>query len=499
MDMFRFGKKNKETQSQTDAGDGAKERIPSRTGIPSRISECEKLVQDIFKGSSDIVIQTFETHRDAAMLVYVDGLANKDLIDRDIIQPFKSPEFDGNISLTLKALFRVTDDPAVFVDAVLDGNVAVFYEKAKKIFIIEIKAWATRSVTEPDAETVVRGPKEGFTESFRTNTAMMRRKIKTPRLIIEDFTLGRQTKTLVGLIYIDGIVNRDVLEEVKRRLSKIDVDLVLESGHIEQHICENTFAPVSGIGLSQKPDTVAQKILEGRVAILCDGTPHVLIIPDLFIENLTTSEDYYNRTVFSSVIRILRASALFITILLPGMSVAVITYHPEMIPSVFFTSIISSSQKTPMPIAAEVLLLTAMFELIRESGSRLPKAVGSAITIVGSLIIGEAAVSAGIISEPMVIVVALTALSSFMAPNLLEFVLVYRAFFWFLGTIMGLIGIGSGIFIMLTQLISTSSFGIPILSSFSKTELKDAFVRFPLPSLKFRPPSIAKENVKRKK
>lgn len=470
-----------------------------KQAVPSHISECEKLVKDTFSNSSDVVIQTFATHKNTAMIVFIDGLVNKDLIDRDIIKPIKSSEFDGDISLTLKTIFEEADDISVVVEQVLCGNVAVFYEKSGKAYLVEFKGWEKRTVAEPDAESVIRGPKEGFTENIRTNTALIRRKIKTPKFIVESMTLGRQTKTAVALVYIDGIVNQDVLAELKRRLSKIDTDEILETGQIEQHICGHTFSPLSGIGLTQKPDVAAQRVLGGRVAVLCDGTPHALTIPELFMENLQTAEDYYNRTIYSSIVRILRGLALLTSVLLPGLAVAIFTYHAEMVPSVFLTSIITATLKTPMPLAAEALLLMVMFELLREAGARMPKVVGSAITIVGSLIIGEAAVSAGIISEPMVIVVALTAVTSFMTPNLLEFMVVYRGIFWLLGTVMGLIGIGVGIFIMMTQLISTETFGIPILASFSKNECKDSFVRFPLWSLKHRPEAIVKENIRKQR
>jgi spore germination protein KA len=354
-------------------------------------------------------------------------------------------------------------------------------------------------VEPPDSEAVIRGPKEGFTENIRTNTSLIRRKIKNPNLVFENIVLGRQTNTIVELVYVDGIVNQDVLKELKRRISEIDTDSVLESGHIEQYIEENPLSPFSCMGVTQKPDILATRILEGRVAVLCDGTPHVLTIPEMFIENIHTGEDYYNRALFTTIIRILRIIGLFITIMLPGMYVAVVTFNQEMLPPVFLINIITSSQKTPMPAAAELFLMILMFELLKEAGTRLPKAVGSAITIVGSLIIGDAAVNAGIVSAPMVIVVALTAVTGFILPNLSEFIIIYRLVFLFLGSTMGLIGIGSGIVIMLTQLISANSFGIPILSSFSKNEMKDMVLRFPLWSLKYRPSSIAKNNVKRQK
>jgi spore germination protein KA len=351
----------------------------------------------------------------------------------------------------------------------------------------------------PLAETVIRGPQEGFTENIRTNSALIRRKIKTPKLIFENMIFGEQSRTAVLLVYIDGIVNQEILQQIKEKIASIDTGIVLETGHIEQHLDPNNFSPFSGIGLTQKPDKVAQKISEGRVAILCDGTPECLYIPELFIENIQTVEDYYNRPLYASIIRLLRLMGLAITVFVPGFSAAILTFNQEMLPSVFLTSIINSTQKTPMPIAFEIILLTLMFELLKEAGTRLPKEVGSAITIVGSLIIGDAAVNAGIVSAPSVIVVALTAVTSFIVPNLFEFTIIYRALFWLLGSTMGIIGLGAGLFIMLTQVISQRSFGIPVLSSFSKEELKDSFVRLPFALLKYRPKSIARGNVRRRK
>ncbi len=465
--------------------------------VPSDIDECEKLVKQIFNNSFDVVVQPFDTRKDRAMVVFVDGMADKDLVDRDIISHLKSAEFDGNVPLAIKAGYKQTQDLASFASDILGGNVGIFYQGSQSILIVELRQWSQRAVAEPTAEAIIRGPKEGFTESIRVNTSMLRRKIKNPNLIIENYTFGRQTNTLVEIAYVKGIVNRDVLNEVKNRLGKIDVDAILESGHIEQYICENTYAPVSGIGLTQRPDKAAFKLLEGRVAIFCDGTPHVLIIPEMFIENIQTGEDYYSRTVMAGMFRILRFAGLFITVLLPGLSTAILTYHQEMIPSQLLTSIIQSMLRTPLATWAEILLMMVLFELIKEAGVRLPQAVGSAISIVGSLIVGQAAVEAGLVSGISVIVVAISAVSSFIVSGLLEFTWVHRMLYWFLGATMGLIGIGAGMIISLTQLISTDSFGIPILSNFSKSELKDSFFRVPLRSLKYRSTAVVKDNVKK--
>jgi spore germination protein KA len=303
--------------------------------IPSGMDECEKRFAEIFGNSSDIVIQNLKTQKTDVLIVFVDGLVSKDLIDRDIIAPLKSKDFDGELSEVIRSGFiKVKNIPAC-VGQILQGNTAVFLEGKKTAFIIDFKQFDKRSVDVPDSEAVIRGPREGFTENLRTNTSLLRRKLRTPKLIIENTVLGRQTNTSISFAYIDGIVNREVFREVKDRLTKIDTDAILESGYIEQYISENALSPVSGISVTQKPDVAAARLLEGRVAILCDGTPHVLTIPQLFMENFKTSEDKYNRVLLSSFLRLLRITGLFLTLLLPGLAVAVITYNQEMMPPFF--------------------------------------------------------------------------------------------------------------------------------------------------------------------
>jgi spore germination protein KA len=493
--------KNKNSNSKEEKTEEikAEPKVSQTKGIPKSIDECERLIKDIFTKSTDVVLETFLTHREKAMIVYVDGLVNRDLIDRDIVGPLKAIDFSGDAAIAIHSTFKDAKDMDDFVTRVLNGETAVFYEDSGRILVCELKQWDRRSVEHPDAENVVRGPKEGFNENFRTNTSLIRRKIRSPKLIIETLTIGKQTNTIIGLVYMDGIVNKNVLKELKQRLSKIDTDAILETGYIEQYIEEKSLSPIATIGLTQKPDVVAAKILEGRVAVVCDGTPHVLIVPQLFIENIHTSEDYYNRVLIAGFLRIIRVFSFFITILLPGLFVAIVTFNLETIPAEFFKTIVKAKAATPAPVGAEVFFLILMFELLKESGTRLPKSVGSAISIVGGLIIGDAAVSAGIVGAPVVIIVGLTAVTGFVVPNLSEFITLYRYLFLFLGGTMGLIGIGSGTLIMMTQLIAAESFGIPILSSFSKNELKDSFVRFPFKGVLYRPIAIVKDNIIRSK
>ncbi len=470
-----------------------------KLNVPANIHECEKLVKKMFGGSSDIIVRPFNTYREKAMVVYVDGMADQNLIDRDIVSPLKLHAFKGDLAVALETPFSVTDDMNIFAERVLTGETGLFYGSIKKAFLIEFKSWQNRPIEEPAAEAVVRGPKEGFVEDIRTNTSMIRRKIKTTDLRFESMKLGRQTKTMVSIAYIEGIVNQEILGEFRGRLKEIDTDMILETGQIEQLIDKNTFSPFSGIGLTQKPDVLAQRLLEGRVGLLVDGTPHALTVPEMFMDNFRTAEDFYNNTLYVNFVRIFRGIALFVTAVLPGLAIAIFTYSQEMIPSVFLSNLISSSMKTPMPFSFEILLMTVMFELIKEAGIRMPKTVGSALTIVGSLIIGDAAINVGLVSAPSVIVVAVAALASFVLPSLTAFMLVYRTLFWLLGSIMGVIGIGAGMVIMIVHISSTESFGRPILSSFSKQEMKDSLFHFPLKNLIYRPTSIARENVKKQR
>lgn len=445
----------------------------------------------------DIVIDKFKTQRDVAVIIYIDGLVDKDLVDRDIIRPLKSKHFDGMIETNINAAFNTLTSIDEVVEKALEGNTIVYYENSLNILAIDFKKWDKRSVDTPEAEGVTRGPKEGYTENLLTNLSLIRRKLKTPNLTVESVTLGRQTNTRIAIVYLKDIVNQKVLKEVKKRIGKINVDNILETGQIEQLIEDKPFSIISGMGLTQKPDVTVARILEGRVAIICDGTPHALTIPELFVETLQKSEDYYTRTMYANFIRILRIISIVISILLPGFAVAVLTYSQEMVPFVFLTSFIQATRGTPLPEAAELFLLAISFELLKEAGLRMPKAIGSAITIVGALILGEVAVSAGIVGAPSVIIIAMTSVASLLIVNLNEFVTIYRFVFLFLGTIMGVIGIAAGILFLLSHLASTKSFGVPVLATFNKHEMKDTLIRAPLKSMRYRPLSIVKNNKKR--
>ena len=459
----------------------------------------ERLLEE-FNNTSDLVIYEFETNSNLKIIIsYLEGFIDKNTLDRDVLKPVITRLESCN---DLKKIIFVSGIKEIntfeeIIEEIVSGNLVLFTQGCKQCFVIDLKHWDKRPIEEADSEAVVRGPKEGFIEDISTNKMLLRRKIRNPNLVFENYILGEQTETEISIAYIKNIVNEDVLDKVKKRVQDINTDSILESGYIESYIEDSPYNIVSTIGNTQKPDIVAGKILEGRVAIFCDGTPHVLIIPRLFIENIQVSEDYYSRTYIATFLRMLRFFALFLGVLLPGLYVALQTFHQEMIPTVLLITMAGAREGVPLPSVLEALLMTIMLELIKESGVRLPKAVGSAVSIVGALVLGQAAVEGGIVSAPMVIVIAITAIAEFAVPALTEVMILYRLFLIVLGGFMGLYGITCGLVVIIIGAVSLDPFGIPYgypIAPSDKTGLKDFIIRFPLWSMKKRPGYLVKKN-----
>lgn len=467
--------------------------------------------------SDDVIFKEFKLgnkEKTKVFICYIDGLIDKSLLNEVIIRSLMTNKehneniFSEDIFIYIKELVinsTEVDEVNLFndvLDNILSGNISLFIDSYDKALIIDFKGGEKRTVAEPETEVSVRGPREGFTETLRINTSLLRRKIKNPNLTFKSFILGKQTHTIVSIAYINGIVDMKIVEEVKRRLNGINTDIILESGYIEQFIEEHPFSPFSTIGNSEKPDKVAAKLLEGRVAILCDGTPFVLTVPHLFIESLQVSEDYYSRFLISSIIRFFRFIAFCSTLLVPALYVAVETFHQEMVPTNLIVTSAASREGIPFPAFIETLIMVTIFELLRESGIRLPRQVGQAVSIVGALIIGDSAVRAGIISAPMVIIGAFMGITSFVVTPLLDAIIIFRFLFLFLSSSFGLFGITIGLMIMLAHMCSLKSFGVPYLSPFAPTilkDLKDTLIRVPIWLMKSRPSAIIKQNSKRQR
>ena len=344
---------------------------------------------------------------------------------------------------------------------------------------------------------MVRGPREGFTETLQVNISMLRRKIKNPLLRLELLKLGKQTKTAICIAYIKGLAAEETVAEVRRRLERIDVDSILESGYIEEYIEDAPLSPLATVGNTEKPDIAAAKMLEGRVAILVDGTPFVLTVPYLFVEGLQSSEDYYSRAFFSTMMRWIRIIAMVSTALMPALYIALLTFHQEMIPTELLLSTASSAEGVPFPAFVQAFFMGLVFEILREAGIRMPRPVGQAVSIVGALVIGQAAVEAGLVMPSMVIVVAFTGITEFIVPTQLEAITIFRIFVTGLAAMLGFYGILLGILASLIHILTLRSFGNPYLSPLapsSITGLKDVLVRVPRWAMLTRPPGISGRN-----
>ena len=477
-------------------------------------------IKEVIGNSSDIVIRDFKAGQSGLIdlgLIYTDGLADKSFVQDFVLDTLMVQirnadvdhtdihtdlfEFIKTQTLPIGEIKEIVQFETLFFHF-LSGDTILLMDGFPKCLAIGSRGWADRGVQEPSSQTVVRGPKDGFSETLRTNTALIRRRIKDPNLWLETKQLGKKTKTDVAIMYLKGVANEKMVKEVHTRLDKIKIDAILESGYVEELIQDSTFTPFPTIFNTERPDTVAAAILEGRVAILVDGTPFVLVVPALLINFFQASEDYYQRADIATLIRLLRYMAFFLALLTPSAYIAVTTFHQEMLPTPLLISLAAQRDGVPFPAIVEAIFMEITFEILREAGVRMPRAVGSAISIVGALVIGQAAVEAGIVTATMVIVVSLTAISSFVSPtfNMGIAVRILRFGFMILAGTFGLFGIILGLIAMVLHLSSLRSFGIPYLSPnapFILQDQKDNFFRLPHWALFARPRLISQKDTDR--
>lgn len=362
-------------------------------------------------------------------------------------------------------------------------------------FDIEVKGFQQRSIDKPSNETVIKGPHEAFVENIRTNTSLIRRIINNENLIIENIEVGKITKTKCAVCYMDNITNSDLIHEVKYRLNNLEVDSVLSAGELEQLIVDSNNLGIPQVLSTERPDKATKYLLNGRVIIIINGSPYALIMPAVLIDFLTSPEDSNLKVNFGNFLRGLRVLACFITLLLPGLYIAVTSFHQEILPTSLLYSILASRASVPFPIIAEILLMEFSFELIREAGLRVPSAIGSTIGIVGALVLGQAAVSAGIVSPILIIIVAITGIASFAIPDFsFGFHLRYfRFLFILLGYMAGFLGIAIGLFVYISLLCSLQSFGVSYTTPFASTvnSKGNSYLLPPIWKREYRAPYVA--------
>ncbi|MDF2532823.1 MAG: spore germination protein, partial [Clostridia bacterium] len=352
-------------------------------------------------------------------IVFVEGMADKNSIHDQIIKPVADSDLsdDLDINQMINTLSKEVISAANvyqknkledIIQDLLSGHTALFVNDFGKAIIIDTVDFVERAVSEPDSEKTVSGPREGFTENISTNIVLLRRKLKTANLKLRFREIGTETRTKICICFIDNIVDKKLVEEVEQRLDKINMDGILDVGYIQELIKDTPTTPFKTVGDTERPDVMAGKLLEGRIAIFCDGTPIAITVPFIFVEYFNASEDYYNNFYFATFNRIIRWFSFFLASSVPAIYIALITFHQEMVPTQLLLSISSSRQNVPFPTIVEAVLMLFVFELLRETSVRIPSVIGQTISIVGALVIGQAAVEAKLVSAPMIIVAALT-------------------------------------------------------------------------------------------
>jgi len=476
-------------------------------------------IKAILNNCSDVIYREFvfaQNEQIRLALIYTDGLASKGQISDQIMRALslevpmvvscqeitkaRAMEFIKQRGLCIHQI-NETGKLQDTIQAILSGDTVLLVDGHATAIINGARGWEARSITDPESEPTVRGSRESFVETIRVNTSLIRRRIKSPNLKIEALKLGEVTDTEVVIAYIEGIVNDKLVAEVKSRLERIKVDAILESGYIEELIEDNPWSPFPTVNHTEKPDRLVAMLLEGRVGIIVDGTPFALTVPNLFVEYLQAPEDYYERFLFTSAVRLTRFLAMIISLTLPGLYVAVTSFHFELLPTTLLLSIAAQREAVPFPVFVGVMIMEITFEILREAGIRLPRPIGQAVSIVGALVIGEAAIRAGLVAASTVIVVAMTGIASFtfaysasIAFRLLRFALTI------LSAAFGLFGLISGLAIIGIHLCTLRSFGVPYLSPIAPTtgvDLKDVIFRAPWWAMLSRPRLIVRKDQKR--
>ncbi|GMQ62906.1 spore germination protein [Vallitalea maricola] len=468
-----------------------------------------------FKDDDSIVYRLFQNEgsKKKFCLIYVKSMVNdevmsdnifKSIMSADIKRHENNAEFLDYVVNKIVSINEVekSSDFTSLVENLYIGKSILFIDGFAKGAILNTLEWSTRAIKEPISETIIKGPREGFNEVIYTNISLIRRRIVSKHLKVKFREIGNITKTKVCICYIEDIAKDEIVKEVERRLDKIDIDGILDTGYIEEFITDEPMSLFKTLFTTEKPDTVCGKLLEGRVAIICNGSPSVITTPFVFIEYFQVDEDYYQQYYFATFNRLLRYLAFFLTTSVPAIYIALTNYHQELIPTPLILSIYNARQGIPFPSFLEAFIMIIVFELIRESGIRISKYSGSAISIVGALVVGEAAVQARLVSQPMIIVIGITGIANFLLPKMVNSTIFIRIIFLFLASVLGLYGYIFGVIFLSLHLFSIRSFGVPYMLSIDPMEdtinMKDVYIRAPWWYMDIRGKLISKKRNRKK-
>lgn len=464
---------------------------PRYTSIGDNLDKNIEYLKDKFNNSADFTVRYLTVNKVKSAILTMEGMCNKDTLSLTVLNPLLTQEYPPVEKMELflyveRSVLSSSEISRVetyedIMQFIMSGFAVLLINGCSTALSIGAQGFSFRGVSEPESEVSERGSREGLVEPLRINMTLIRRRIKNPDLMLETMTLGGVSKTDICLCYLTDAVSETILEKLRKRLREIDLDTVLASGYLVSYLeDEHDHSLFSGVGVTERPDTVSGKINEGRIAILIDGTPSALIIPHLFVESFQTMGDYSYKPYYATMIRWMKYICFFIASLLPGVYTAVALFNPELFPEQILNKVATSIGSTPFGLVTEILLVLFMYEIMREAGLRLPKTLGHAVSIVGALVIGDTAVSAGLIGAPTLMIVALTAIASYVIPTLYPQMCVLRVLFIFAGGLFGIWGVVLLFCVTVVNLCGKSVLGVPYtipIAPFKLFGMRDVAIR----------------------
>lgn len=467
----------------------------------------QQIKQDLHN-NTDIIIRQIAFKQTSLCVVYVDEIVDMEQINLNIIGAINS--YNKKSKLDIKSLYmrlinvaqceRVSEYSQA-LQKLLQGNAIIVVDDCEEYLAVNVTKYQSRAITEPPTSVVVKGPREGFNENIKTNISLLRKRLVTDDLVLEDFNIGTKTKTAVKIAYLNSVTDPSVVSKLRNKLNSIQIDGILDSYYIAKLLEEHPRSMFRQIGSAEKPDIICSKMLEGRVAIFVDGSPLVLTVPFVAMEDLQNSNDYYSDSHRATALRIIRLLSIMTSIFVPGFYIALQLYHYKVMPLKFLITIVNSTQNLPLSPFLEIFFIIILFEILFEASLRMPKYLGIAISIVGALILGDTAVKAGLVSPPGVMIVALSAITIYTLPDQHAQLSTLRLFYTFIGGVLGFQGILLSTIVLLVYLCDFDSYGAPYLSPiapFNKSDQKDFVIKVPLQQMTTRPKSFPNKNRRRK-
>lgn len=450
-----------------------------------QMNENLKIIKQKLSKCFDVKYRTLETDLGKCTVVFIDDLVGSSLVSEYVVAPLIEQSYaDKDLNYVIESVLDINisdfaKDIDDAIEHILSGDSILIFENYERLIICEVKGYVKRGVSVPETEAVVKGPREGFTESLVDNVSLIRRKIRNTALKFEAYSVGSMSKTKIAITYIEGVAPKYLVNEVKQKILKEDIKFILDTNYIED-VLRGKKSTFDTVGYTEKPDEIASKLMEGRVGVIVDGTPFCITVPYFFLENFQAPDDYYINKYFANFTRVLRWIAFFIATFLPGFYIAVLTYHYALLPTVFLFRLAIARAGVPLPTIVEALLMIFSFQIIKEAGLRLPAPIGGAMSIVSALILGDAVVNAGIASRITIIIIAISSLSYFLIPKIYGALSITSILITIISALFGLPGFFIGAMILLIRLAELRTGGYSYLfpiGSVGTYKFKDVIIR----------------------